>query len=73
MHRKLRNYATREEKELKSQYYCHLIQDAKGDNSKTWKAIKETLPSNCSEINAISTDYKLETDPKNISQTSIFK
>ena len=56
-------------KKLKSEYYWRLIEDAKGDSSKAWKAIKETLPSNYSEINAISSDCKLETDPKSIAQT----
>ena len=46
MYRKLRNFANSEEKKLKSEYYCRLIEDAKGDSSKMWKAIKETLPSN---------------------------
>ena len=69
MYRKLRNCANCEEEKLKSEYYCLLIEDAKGDNSKTWKAIKETLPTNHSEINAISSDCNLETDPKSIAHT----
>ena len=69
MYRKLRNCANREEKKLKSEYYCRLIEDAKGDSSKTWKEIKETLPSNHSEINAIPSDCKFETDPKSTART----
>ena len=65
----LRNCANREEKKLKSEYYCRLIEDAKGDSSKMWKAIKETLPSNHNEINAIFADGKLQTVPKTIAET----
>jgi len=34
-----------------------------------WKAIKETLPSNRCEINAIFSDGKLQTDPTSIAET----
>ena len=34
-----------------------------------WKAIKETLPSNHNEINAVFSHGKLQTDPKGIAQT----
>lgn len=34
-----------------------------------WKAIKETLPSNRCEINAIFSDGKLQTDPPSIAET----
>ena len=33
MYSKLRNFANREERSLKSQYYCKLIEDAKNDGS----------------------------------------
>ena len=69
MHRKLRNCANSEEKKLKSEYYCRLIEDAKGDSSKMWKTIKETLPSNHNEINAVFSHGKLQTDPKGIAET----
>ena len=69
MYRKLRNFTNREEKRLKSDYYCRLIEDARGDSSRMWKAIKETLPSKHNEINAIFTDGKLQTDPTNIAET----
>ena len=69
MYRKLRNCANSEEKKLKLQYYCRLIEDAKGDSSRIWKAIKETLPSNHNEINAVFSHGKLKTDPKGIAET----
>ena len=69
MYRKLRNCANSEEKKLKSEYYCRLIEDAKGDTFKMWKAIKETLPSNHNEINAVFSHAKLQTDPKGIAET----
>ena len=34
-----------------------------------WKAIKETLPSNHNEINAVFSHGKLQTDPKGIAET----
>ena len=61
MYRKLRNFASREEKSLKSQYYCKLIEDAKNDSSLMWKAIKQTLPSNHMDTNAIFSNGKLHT------------
>ena len=45
MYKKLRNLANREEKNLKSKYYCQLIEGCKDDGSKMWRAIKEVLPS----------------------------
>ena len=66
MYRKLKNCANREERRLKSEYYCRLIEDAKGESCRMWKAIKETLPSNRCEINAIFSDGKLQTDPTSI-------
>jgi len=69
MYRKLKNCANQEERRLKSEYYCLLIEDAKGDSCRMWKAIKETLPSNRCEINAIFSDGKLQTDPASIAET----
>ena len=46
---------------LKSHYYCKLIEDAKNDSSSMWKAIKQTLPSNHMDANAIFSDGKLHT------------
>ena len=34
-----------------------------------WKVIKETLPSNHNEINAVLSDRKLQTDPNGIAET----
>ena len=61
MYRKLRNFANREERSLKSQYYCKLIEDAKNDSSSMWKAIKQTLPSNHMDNNATFSNGKLHT------------
>lgn len=69
MYRKLRNYANTEERRLKSEYFCHLIEDAKENSFKMWKVIKETLPSNQSGINSILVDGELRTDPKGIAET----
>ena len=69
MYRKLRNCVNMKEKQLKSDYYCRSIEDASGDGSiESWKAMKETLPSNNSnDITAVMSDAgKLETDPKYI-------
>ena len=61
MYRKLRNFTTREEKSFKSKYYCKLIEDAKNDSSSMWRAIKQTLPSNHMDTNAIFSNGKLYT------------
>ena len=44
MYRKLRNYTNHEEKNLKSKYFCQMIEDAKGDSCEMWCAIKQVLP-----------------------------
>ena len=36
-----RNLANREIKSAKSNYYCEVIKDAKGDSTKIWKAVYE--------------------------------
>ena len=61
MYRKLRNLASREERSLKSQYYCKLIEVGKNDSSSIWKAIKQTLPSNHMDTNAVFSNGKLHT------------
>ena len=53
------------ERKLKSDYYCKLIEENKGDSKKMWQAIKETLPAQIknSDINAIYDDNcKLRTE-----------
>ena len=69
MYRKLTNCANGEERRLKSEYYCRLIEDAKGDSCRMWKAIKQTLPSNRCEIYAIFSAGKLQTDPTSIAES----
>ena len=61
-YKSLRNSTNQLERKLKSEYYCKLIEDSKGDGGKMWKAIKETLPHSInSDINAIYDDCKLRT------------
>ena len=62
MYRKLRNLASREERSLKSQYYCKLIEDAKNESSSMWTAITQTLPSNHMDTNAIFSNENLHTN-----------
>ena len=40
-YRRLRNLANREIKSAKSNYYCEVIKEGKGDSSKIWKAVNE--------------------------------
>ena len=44
MYKKLRNYSNHEERNLKSKYFCQMIEDAKGNGSEMWRAIKQVLP-----------------------------
>ena len=44
MYRKLRNHANYEERNLKSKHDCQLIEEAKNDGRKMWRAIKDVLP-----------------------------
>ncbi|PFX22783.1 RNA-directed DNA polymerase from mobile element jockey [Stylophora pistillata] len=62
MYRKLKNLASREERSLKSQYYCKIIENAKNDSSSMWKAIKQTLRSNHMDTNAIFSNGNLHTN-----------
>ena len=68
MYRKLRNFASREERSLKSQYYCKLIEDAKNDSSSMWKALKRTLPLNHMDTNVIFANGKLHTNSNGIAE-----
>ena len=36
-----RNFVNREIKSSKSNYYCNLIEESKGDSSMVWKAVNE--------------------------------
>ncbi len=62
-YKSLRNSLNQKERKLKSDYYCKLIEESKGDGEKMWKAIKETLPqAKDSGINAIYDNCKLHTE-----------
>ena len=52
MYRKLRNFVNREIKSSKSNYYCNLIEESKGDSSMVWKAVNDAFSSNVSSSNA---------------------
>ena len=64
----MRFFANREERSLKSQYYCKLIEDAKNDSSSMWKAIKQTLPSNHMDTNTIFSIGKLHSSFADIAE-----
>ena len=68
MYRKLRNFANREERSLKSRYYCKQIKDSKNESSSIWKAIKQTLPSNNMDTNAIFSNGKVNTSSIDIAE-----
>ena len=68
MYRKLRNFVNREIKSSKSNYYCNLIEESKGDFSMVWKAVNEASSRNVSSsisqyIIASGVQYN---DPKSI-------
>ena len=68
MYRKLRNFVNREIKSSKSNYYCNLIEESKGDSSMVWKAVNDAFSSNFSSsiaqyIIASGVQYN---DPKSI-------
>ena len=66
MYRKLRNFVNREIKSSKSNYYCNLIEEGKGDSSLVWKAVNEASSRNVSSSIPqciISTGVQY-TDPK---------
>ena len=41
MYKKLKNQVTRDVKSAKSEYYCDLIEEARGDSNTIWKAVNE--------------------------------
>ena len=62
MYRKLRNLANREDKRLKSEYFCNLINDSKGDSAKMWKSLKQVIPdskSTVKEVQALKVKHKV--------------
>ena len=61
-------FANREERSLKSRYYCKQIKDAKNESSSIWKAIKQTLPSNNMDTNAIFSNGKVNTSSIDIAE-----
>ena len=62
MYRKLRNY-TNHEKNLKSKYFCQMIEDAKGDSCEMWRSMKQVLPgSNTSTVSSIFENGKWHTE-----------
>lgn len=62
MYKKLRNCANREERKLKSAYFCQLIEHSKPDGSRMWKALKQVLPSAKSKtINSMQSNKTLFT------------
>jgi len=61
MHRKVEEFCKSEERSLKSQYHCKLIEDAKNDSSSMWKAIKQTLQLNYMDTNPLFSNGKLHT------------
>ena len=44
MYKKLGNYSNHEERNLKSKYFCQMIEDAKNDGSEMWRALKQVFP-----------------------------
>ena len=73
MYRKLRNLANREDKRLKSEYFCNLINDSKGDSAKMWKSLKQVIPdskSTVKEVQALKVKHKVFTKPSEIVEIS---
>ena len=69
MYRKLQNLANREDKRLKSEYFCNLINDSKGDSAKMWKSLKQVIPdskSTVKEVQALKVKHKVFTKPSDI-------
>ena len=44
MYRNLRNSTNNKEKNLRSKYFCWMVEDAKGVSYETWRATKQVLP-----------------------------
>ena len=71
MYRKLRNFVNREIKSSKSNHYCNLIEEGKGDSSMIWKAVNEASSRNVSSSipQCIISSGVQYTDPKSIATT----
>ena len=59
-------------KNLKSKYFCQMIEDAKGDSCEMWRAIKQVLPgTKQSTVSSIFENGKWHTE--NLSVAKIMK
>ena len=67
-YRKLRNKVNRLVKSAKSKYYCDLIEEARGDHGKMWKAVNEACYRNSSseKVQCIISDGIQHTTSKSI-------
>ena len=63
MYRKTRNYENHEEKRLKSQYFCNLINESSSDGARMWKTLKQVFPNSKAnkDVQAIKFKRKLFT------------
>ena len=69
MYEKLRNYSNYEERNLKSKYFCKLVEEAKNDGGEMWKAIKNALPNpKKSAVFSIFDNGKVYTDSASIAK-----
>ena len=71
MYRKLRNFVNREINSSKSNHYCNLTEESKGDSSMIWKAVNEASSRNVSSSipQCIISSGVQYTDPKSIAKT----
>ena len=60
MYKKMRNLANREDKRLKSEYFCNLINDSKGDSGMMWKSLKQVIPDS-KEVQSLKVKNKVYT------------
>ena len=58
MYRKTRNYANHEEKRLKSQYFCNLINESSSDGTRMWKTLKQVFPNSKANKDVQSIKFK---------------
>ena len=67
-YRKLRNKINRLVKSAKTKYYCDMIEEAKGDHQKMWKAVNEVCNRNSTSeiVQCIISDGIQHTTPKSI-------
>lgn len=67
-YRKLRNKVNRLVKSAKSKYYCEMIEEARGDHGKMWKAVNEACNRNSSseKVQCIISDGIQHTTSKSI-------